>query len=369
MAVADKQSWRMDELLAELCRREGSDLLLTTGAPPKFRINGELMAFSLQPLDADATHRLAFSLLNEDRANELQSRLTCDFSVEVEGLSRFRIHIYHQRGALAIAVRLIALSIPSFEKLGVPRIAQEFAARPHGLMLVTGPTGSGKSTTLAAMVDQINATRNVHIVCIEDPIEYLHHHKRGIVDQREVERDTHSFADALRSVFRQSPDVIVVGEMRDFETISLALTLAESGHLILATLHTQDATHAIQRIIDTFPGDQQQQIATQLSLVLVGVLSQQLLPTVDGRHRVLVTEVMNVNSAIRNLIRERQLQQVYSVIQTGRPEGMVTMTDALGELCARGLITHETALARTPRPKEFTALMESRATGVTPGGR
>ena len=355
------QVFTIDELFREMVRQQASDLILTVGAPPQFRINGELEAMPCEPLNAATTRRLAYSLLNDAHLQELEQQHSCDFSAGVEGLSRFRVHIYRQRDSIALAVRFIPLEIPDMDALGIPGIAREFVSRPHGLVLVTGPAGSGKSTTLACMINVINQTRHDHIICIEDPIEYIHRHQRSVVEQREVHRDTPSFENALHTVFRESPDVIMVGEIRDLESIRLALTLAETGHLILATLHTQDTTHAIHRIVDVFPADQQQQINTQLSLVLVGVLSQLLLPSVDGRHLVLATEIMNVNGAIRNLIRERQLQQIYSVIQTCRSEGMLTMTDALYDLCAAGRITPETAVFRSPRPKELAKLLEARA--------
>lgn len=356
-----EQVWTMDELFREMVRRKASDLILTVGAPPQFRVNCTLVSMPCEPLDAHATRRLAFSLLNEVQIQELERQQSCDFSTGVEALSRFRIHIYRQRDSYALAARFIPLEIPDFETLGIPPIAREFVTRPHGLLLVTGPAGSGKSTTLACLIDLINHTRHAHIVCIEDPIEYMHRHQRSVVDQREVHRDTPSFEEALRAVFRESPDVIMVGELRDLETIRLALTLAETGHLILATLHTQDTTHAVHRIVDVFPPDQQQQINTQLSLVLLGVLSQQLLPSADNRRLVLASEILNVNGAIRNLIRERQIQQIYSVIQTSQNEGMTTMTDSLFHLCESGRITPEVAIRRSPRPKELAKMLGLRS--------
>lgn len=356
------QVWSMDKLLRELFRLQGSDLLLTVGTPPQVRINGDLTPIGDTPLSVDTLHRLTYSLLNEQQIVDLVANKQCDLSFGLEGLARFRLHIYHQRNSLALAVRLISFEIPTIEQLGVPQIVREFMAQPNGLVLVTGPAGSGKSTTLAAMIDMINQTRHVHIVTIEDPIEYVHRHKRSVVDQREVGGDTLSFGDALHGVFRESPDVVMVGEIRDLETIQLVLSLAETGHLILATLHTQDATHAISRIVDVFPVEQQHQIAIQLSLVLVGVLSQQLVPTADGRSRVLASEVMNVNGAIRNLIRERQMQQIYSVIQTSRAENMVTLNDALFALCQQHIITPMAAILRSPRPKELAKLLDTRLT-------
>jgi len=344
----------MDELLRELCRLKGSDLLLTVGSPPQVRVNGALRPLSTAPLGVEAVRQMAHSLLNERQIAELDAAKQVDLSFGIEKLARFRLHVYHQRNSLAMAVRLISFDIASMEQLGIPPIVRDFVAHPSGLVLVTGPAGSGKSTTLAAMIDLINQTRHVHIVTIEDPIEFAHHHKLSVIDQREVGSDTPSFGEALHGVFRESPDVVMVGEMRDLETIQLALSLAETGHLILATLHTQDTTHAINRIVDVFSVEHQQQIAIQLSLVLMGVVSQQLVPTADGRGRVLACEVMNVNGAIRNLIRERQMQQIYSVIQTSRNEGMITLNDALLALCERGIITPMAALQRSPRPKELT---------------
>jgi twitching motility protein PilT len=354
----------MELLFREMLSRKASDLLLTVGTPPQFRIHGALVAMAAEPLDAQTTQRLAHQLANDRQRRELETRQNCDFSIGVEGLSRFRIHIYQQRDTLSITVRSIPLEIPDFHTLGIPDFAHELIARPNGLILVTGPVGSGKSTTLATMVDHINRTRHAHIVCIEDPIEYIHVHQRSVLEQREVHHDTPSFEDALRAVFRESPDVIMVGELRDLETIRLALTLAETGHLILSTLHTQDTAHAVHRIVDVFPPDQQQQITTQLSMVLVGVLAQQLLPAADGQGLVLATEILHVNSAIRNLIRERQAQQIHSVIQTHRHEHMITMTDALCELCAAGRITQDTAIHRAPHPKELLSLLRARGIDV-----
>jgi twitching motility protein PilT len=360
---APASAWTMEQLFREMLKRKASDLLLTVGTPPQFRIHGALVAMATDPLDAQTTQRLAYHLISDAQRRELETRQNCDFSIGVDGLSRFRIHIYQQRDALSLTVRSIPLEIPDFHTLGIPDFAHELLARPNGLLLVTGPVGSGKSTTLATMLDHINRTRHAHIICIEDPIEYLHVHQRSVVEQREVHHDTPSFEDALRAVFRESPDVIMVGELRDLETIRLALTLAETGHLILSTLHTQDTSHAVHRLVDVFPADQQQQITTQLSMVLLGVLSQQLLPAADGQGLVLATEILNVNSAIRNLIRDRQTQQIHSVIQTHRHEHMITMTDALCELCTAGRITLETALARAPHPKELRSLLRARGLG------
>jgi twitching motility protein PilT len=344
----------LSDLVVMMVEQRASDLLLTSGSPPRFRIDGVFTPLEgvdiLRPAD---TLRYARSILTDIQMERLESSRSCDTSSYVEEVARFRANVYYQRGSVAIAVRLIPFDVPEFEELGIPEIAKDFATRPHGLVLLSGPAGSGKSTTLAAMIEHINRNRNLHIVTIEDPIEYVHTHGTSVIDQREVGSDALSFSEALRSVFRQSPDVIMVGEMRDLETISLAITLAETGHLILGTLHTQDTTHAVSRIIDVFPTTQQQQIYTQLSMALQGVIAQLLLHRADGSGRVLACEVLNVNNAIRNLIRERQLQQIYSVIQSGRSEGMFTMNDSLLRLYQEGQIDQSTAVEHSPRPKEL----------------
>ncbi|MEI6564805.1 MAG: PilT/PilU family type 4a pilus ATPase [bacterium] len=346
-----------EELLKEMCELKASDLLLTVGASPQMRINGSLMPTKDPPMDGGSLERIAFNLLGEERFATLRLKKSVDFSKGFEGLSRFRFNFYYQRDSIAIAIRVIPFKIPAFEELGLPVAVKEFAMRPHGLVLITGPAGSGKSTTLAAMLDFINTSRRLHIVCLEDPVEYLHHHKLSVIDQREIGEDARSFTEALHSVFRQSPDVIMVGEMRDLETIQLVLSLAETGHLILGTLHTQDTTHAINRIVDVFPPAQQQQIYTQLSMVLVGVVAQQLLVTSDGTRRVMACEIMNVNQAIRNLIREMQVQQLYSAVQTGRMDGMVTMNESLKTLFEKGIIDLGTAMSRSPREKELGRML------------
>jgi len=348
---------RIEELLTLMFEQKASDMLLTVGAPPQLRINGLLQPVEGQRCDRAMLETMAAGVLGEAGMAELRETKNMDMSRGYEGLCRFRFNFFYQRDSVAMAIRAIPFEIPSFDSLGLPSIIRDFAGQPHGLVLITGPAGSGKSTTLAAMIDYMNHNRRVHVVCIEDPIEYLHRHNLSVIDQREIGEDVHTFADALRSVFRQSPDVIMVGEMRDLETMQLALSLAETGHLILATLHTQDTTHAVNRIVDAFPPAQQQQVYTQLSLVLLGVVSQQLLITADGASRALAVEVMNVNNAIRNLIREMQVQQIYSVIQTSRAEGMVTMNDSLKDLFDRGLIDEETAMNRSPRPKELAKML------------
>lgn len=349
--------WTIEELLEKVSSSGGSDLILTPGAPPQIKILGQLHAVGDTPLTARETESLSLSVLNDYQKNQLVQNRSVDLSRGFSGMNRFRFNVFRQRGALALVARLIPSRIPSFSELGLPPIVQEFAMQPHGLVLVTGPAGSGKSTTLAAMIEHINSHRSAHIICLEDPIEYLHAHKQSLIEQREIYEDAPSFAHALQAVFRQSPDVIMVGEMRDLETMQLALTLAETGHLILGTLHTQDTTHAINRIVDIFPPSHQQQVYTQLSMVLAGILSQALLMTADQSRRVLACEVLHVNSAIGNLIRERQLQQVYSVIQTGKSEGMMTMNESLRRLVAEGKIDQDTALERSPRPRELARML------------
>ena len=349
--------WTIEDLLSKVSSAGGSDLILTAGAPPKIKILGVLHSVGDKPLSAEETKTLALSILNDLQKSILQEKRSVDLSRGFPGLNRYRFNVFFQRGTLALAARLIPYRIPSFAELGLPPIVQQFALYPHGLVLVTGPAGSGKSTTLAAMIEHINAHRASHIVCLEDPIEYLHAHGKSIIEQREIHEDAPSFPDALQGVFRQSPDVIMVGEMRDIETMQLALTLAETGHLIFGTLHPQDTTHAINRIVDIFPPAHQQQVYTQLSMVLAAIISQALLMTTDQSRRVLACEVMHVNNAIGNLIRERQLQQIYSVIQTGKAEGMVTMNESLRRLVAEGKIDQDVAMERSPRPRELARML------------
>lgn len=360
---------KLNALLALMTELKASDLILTAGTKPQYRINGSLTPLESAPvLDPEATRAMARALLNDEQAAAFEKNRSIDLSRGFAKQSRYRINIYYQRDSVGLAIRLIPFVVPAFKELGLPEIVKDFATRPHGLVLLTGAAGMGKSTTLAAMIDYINETRGLHIICIEDPIEYLHSHKKSVVAQREILSDALTFNDALRCVFRQSPDVIMIGEMRDLETIQLALTLAETGHLILATLHTQDTTHAINRIVDIFPPAQQQQVYVQLSLVLVGIIAQQLLITQDGARRVLAYEVMNVNNAIRNLIREMQIQQIYSVLQTGRAEGMITMNDCLRQLCQRKLIDTATAIRRSPRPNEMERLLGEERRGTKESG-
>ena len=349
--------WTIEELLGKVSSSGGSDLILTSGAPPMLKILGVMHAVGAAPLGEDETKTLGLSILNEAQRTILEDKRSVDLSKGFPGLNRFRFNVFYQRGTLALVARLIPYRIPSFAELGLPPIVQQFALCPHGLVLVTGPAGSGKSTTLAAMIEYINRNRSLHVVCLEDPIEYLHAHGKSLIEQREIYDDAPSFAVALQAVFRQSPDVIMVGEMRDLETMQLALTLAETGHLIFGTLHTQDTTHAINRIVDIFPPAHQQQVYTQLSMVLSGIISQALLLTADQSRRALACEVLHVNNAIGNLIRERQLQQIYSVIQTGKSEGMMTMNESLRRLVAEGKIDQDVALERSPRPRELARML------------
>lgn len=345
-------------LLMEVKALGASDLLLTAGAAPQIRLRGALQALDHDLLNQDEIKKLIDELINERQRILLETYKALDFSKSIEGVAKFRFNAYFQRGSLALAGRIIPDNIPSRLDLGIPSIAEEFANHSSGLVLVTGPAGSGKSTTLAVMVNYINSKKKLHIITVEDPIEYEHSHIESIVDQREIGSDADSFADALRSIFRQSPDVIMVGELRDLETIRLALTLAETGHLILATLHTQDTTHAISRIVDVFPAEQQQQIYFQLSQVLIGVLAQQLIMTTAQNRLVLACEVMRVTPGISNLIREMKTEQIYSMIQSGRAEGMITMNDSLRELLDLGLIHRQAALSKTAKPKELLRMID-----------
>lgn len=348
----------MEDLLRVTTERRASDLHLNAGLPPQLRIDGELIFLESEPLTPKAVQDLAYSILTKEQLETFERTKELDLSFGIEGLSRFRINIFQQRGSTGVAIRRIPFEIPSFEELGLPEIVKKFAESPKGLVLVTGVVGSGKSTTLAAMIEHINNKKSCHIMCIEDPIEYLYKHKKSTINQRELVTDTLSFSEALKHVFRQDPNIILIGEMRDLETVHASLTLAETGHLILATLHTGDATHIISRIVDVFPPHQQQQIMVQLSLVLVGAIVQQLIPSVGGKSRVLATEVMRVTPAIRNLIRENDLPQIHSIIQTGSRYGMWTMNQSLAQLCTKGIITWEEASKRTADIDELATLVK-----------
>jgi len=346
------------EILLEVVERNASDLHLTAGAPPMLRQRGRLVALDNYPkLTPEETREFIYSILTTEQRRRLETDLQLDFAYVVPGRARFRVNAYFQRGAVAAAFRLIPSTIVPIDSLGLPPIVHELTRRPRGIVLVTGPTGSGKSTSLAAMIDEINQAREEHIVTIEDPIEFVHAHKRCIINQRELGNDATSFAAALKAALRQDPDVILVGEMRDLDTISTALTAAETGHLVFATLHTQDAPQTIDRIIDVFPPAQQAQIRVQLSVTLQGVITQQLLPTADGAGRCVACEVLVPTAAVRNLIREGKIHQIPSVIQTGAAQGMQSMDSALATLVRAGRITQELAESRSSARDELRRLL------------
>lgn len=349
----------IDELLKKAVEAGASDLHLSVGIAPTVRVNGQLQPLEDTKLRPADTEQLALSVLPPEYKETLLETGQVDFSYGISGLGRFRVNVYRQRDTLALAFRLIPVSVSTLEELGLPPILEELALRPNGLVLVTGPTGSGKSTTLAAMVDRINTKCSYHIVTIEDPIEYLHSHKQSIVNQREVGSDTVSFAAALRAALRQDPDVILVGEIRDLETISTALTAAETGHLVLATLHTTDVAQTVNRIIDVFPPYQQQQVRVQLADVLQGIVAQQLVTKKDGSGRIPVLEILVATPAIRNLVREGKTHQIRSAIQTGARVGMQTKEKALYDLYHRGLITLDEALKHVSNQEDFQRLMGS----------
>lgn len=341
------------DLFDLVAKEKASDLLISAGAPPILRINGQLYRSKTDPLTPEKTQELVYSFLNEEQKQRFERDKELDFSLAVGRKHRFRVNVYYQKEAVTAALRPIPESVPGLEELSLPDSVAELAKARQGLVLVTGPTGSGKTTTQAAIIDLINHQRACHIITVEDPIEYVHTHRRSIVDQREVGGDTHSFKDALKYVLRQDPDVILVGEMRDLETIQSALTAAETGHLVFATLHTNDAIQTVDRIIDVFPAGQQQQIRFQLSMVLLAILSQRLLERKDGAGRVLACEILRNNTAIANLIRDNKNHQIYSVVETSKREGMVTMDRAVKALYARGAISYEDAGSIMRNPKDL----------------
>ncbi|MFH1612630.1 MAG: type IV pilus twitching motility protein PilT [bacterium] len=341
------------ELLSLMVEKEASDLHLTVGTPPQLRIDGKLLRLDYEDLTPDLTQQLTYSLLTDAQKKQFEQESELDFSFGIHHLSRFRANVFKQRGCVALSIRTIPYRIPSFEELNLPSVVDSFIQKPKGLILVTGPTGSGKSTTLAAMIDKININKSLHIITIEDPIEYLHHHKKCLINQREIQSDTKNFPTALKYVLRQDPDIILIGEMRDLETIEAALTISETGHLVLATLHTQDTIQSINRIVDVFPPYQQPQVRGQLSFVLEGILSQQLLPRYNAKGRVLALEVLVITPALRSLIREDKLHQVYSVMQTGQKFGMQTMNQSLYNLYSKRLISYEEAMSNTLRLDEL----------------
>jgi twitching motility protein PilT len=349
----------MPHLLKIMIEKGATDLHITTGTHPHLRVHGQLVPMKdFPPLTPKETKQLAYSVLTDSQKHAFEESKELDFSFGVRGLSRFRANIYNQRSAVAIAIRTIPFRILSFDELGLPKVVMEFCKRPKGLVLVTGPTGCGKSTTLAAIIDKINRERRQHIVTIEDPIEYLHHHHGCVVNQRELHADTSSFSKALKSVLRQDPDVILIGEMRDLETIDSALRCAETGHLTFATLHTNSAIQTINRIIDVFPSHQQPQVRAQLSFVLEGVICQYLVQKRDGQGRVMAAEVMVPNDAIRNLIREDKIHQIYSHMQTGQDTfHMLTMNQALVNLYRKRKISMTDARGYSSKPQEFDQLL------------
>jgi twitching motility protein PilT len=357
----------LPELLKTLVDLSGSDLHLTTQSAPQIRVHGKLQTLDLPPLGPAETKGLAYSVLTDAQKKRFEETLELDFSFGIRGIARFRCNVFNQRGAVAAVYRVIPEQIKGFDELGLPAVLATLADRPRGLVLVTGPTGSGKSTTLAAMIDKINTERREHILTIEDPIEYIHAHKGCIVNQREVHSDTHGFAVALRSALREDPDIVLIGELRDLETIESALRVAETGHLTFATLHTNSAAQTINRIIDVFPAHQQGQIRTQLSLVLEGVVCQALLPRADGQGRVISLEVLIPTPAIRNLIRDDKVHQIYSTMQTGQEKfGMQTMNQSLATLYQRRLITLDSAMSASSMKDELEQMI-SRGAGVVPG--
>ena len=354
----------IEDLLEELVKQGGSDLHVSSNLQPAIRVDGKLRRVDVPALSPSDVENLLFPMLSNEQRRKLEQEWELDFSYGIEGLSRFRVNIYKDKGNYAAAFRTITTNVPNFEQLGLPEVVKKIAESPRGLVLVTGPTGSGKSTTLAAMIDYINSTKAEHILTIEDPIEFVHPSKKSVVHQRELGMDTRSFANALKSALREDPDIILVGEMRDFETISLALTASETGHLVFGTLHTSSASQTVDRIIDVFPEGQQQQIRVQIANSLVAVFSQTLVPKTlpDGtkKGRVMAQEILVSNGAIANLIREGKSAQLYSAIQMGQGQGMQTLESALANICNAGLCTIEDALAKTSKPEEFKRQLRDR---------
>jgi len=351
----------LSQLLRDAVQRGASDLHLGAGTSPHIRLDGRLMPLDGEALDGAAVKNLAYSILTDDQKSSFERDKELDFAFTIEGVSRFRVNVFFQRGFVGAAIRALPFKIMSFEECGLPvNVVQNFCKRQKGLVLVTGATGSGKSTSLASMIDHINKTRDCHIITIEDPIEYVHTNKKSIINQREVGTDTHSFGQGLKHILREDPDVILIGEMRDLETIDSALIIAETGHLVFATLHTSDSAQTINRIIDVFPSRQQDQVRTQLSFVLTGVLSQQLLPRKNAKGRVLAVEVLVANHALKSMIRDSKIHQVYSIIQTGQKDNMQTMNQALLDLCKKGAISEEEALASTTEVQDMERMLRGK---------
>jgi len=357
----------LPDLLKTMVEMDGSDLHIATNTPPQIRVNGRLQRLPLPELQPSETKGLVYSVLTDTQKKRFEETLELDFSFGIRGLARFRCNVFNQRGAVGAVYRLIPEKIRSFGDLGLPSVLGSLAERPRGLVLVTGPTGSGKSTTLAAMIDKINSERHEHILTIEDPIEYIHPHKNCLVNQREVHSDTNSFTNALRAALREDPDIVLIGEMRDLETVESALKIAETGHLTFGTLHTNSAAQTINRIIDIFPANQQSQIRTQLSLVLEGIVCQALLPRADGKGRVVSLEILVPTPAIRNLIRDDKIHQIYGAMQAGQEKlGMQTANQSLVSLHQRRLITLETALGASSNRDELQDMI-NRGVGVVAG--
>ena len=353
------EALNLQKALAYMVESGASDLHLTLNSPPKIRINGALKSLGAQVLEAAVLTNALFSIISLDQKNKFENEQELDFAYEIPEIGRFRVNYFYQKGTPGAVFRHISSNIKSLDQLNMPPQVAEFAEMPRGLVLVTGPTGSGKSTTLAAIVDLVNRNRECHIMTVEDPIEYIHTHKKALINQRQVGTDTQNFANALKHVLRQDPDVILVGELRDLETISIALTAAETGHLVFGTLHTQDTAQTIDRIIDVFPPEQQMQIRTQLAASLRGVICQALLPRADGSGRAVATEIMFVNSAISNLVRDKKIHQIYSTLQTGRSEGMHTMDQSLAELINKRIITYDVSMEAVHDRRALDLLVDS----------
>ena len=352
-------SYSIDDLLEQMVARNASDLHVTTETPPVIRVRGEIERLdSYEPLSGEDTQQLLYRILSSERQKHLEIKRQLDFSHSIPGLARFRVNVYFQKESLAAAFRLIPQELKTLEELGIPASLHQLAEKPRGIVLVTGPTGSGKSTTLAALIDEINRNRSEHILTVEDPIEFLHRHKRCIVNQREIGPDATSFAEALKAALREDPDVILVGEMRDLETIGTALTAAETGHLVFATLHTQDCAQTVDRIIDVFPPEGQEQVRIMIAMSLQGVVTQTLIPTADGAGRVPALEILLPDDAVRNLIRQGKVEQIYSVMQTNTAKGMQTMEQSLADLIQRRVVTVEDGLSRSSRPQQLIGILE-----------
>ena len=349
----------IDDLLEQMVALNASDLHVTTDSPPVYRVRGEIVrAAGYEAFTSDDTRSLLYRILSSEQQKVFELKRQLDFAYALPGVARFRVNVYYQRESVGAAFRLIPQDIKSLEELGLPGVLHTFAEKPRGIVLVTGPTGSGKSTTLAAILDEINRNRSEHILTIEDPIEFVHKHKRCIVNQREIGPDATSFGEALKAALRQDPDIILVGEMRDMETISTALTAAETGHLVFATLHTQSASSTVDRIIDVFPAEQQEQVRIMISNSLQGIVTQTLLPTADGQGRVAALEILLPDDAVRNLIRQAKIEQVYSIMQTNTARGMQTMEQALADLTLRRVVNPEDAFANTNRRDILAGILE-----------